>query len=346
MMLKLDRLFQSGMVLQCEKPVSIWGTAMPGADVSVSIQGKTVSVQAKADGSWLVWLDPLSASFQEVLIVASGNETIITQDVQVGEVWLAGGQSNMEFHMRYDTDFAGEQAQCSNDAIRFFDYPEVSYVGQINEADYSKHYAFWRKATPQDLERFSAVGYYFAKELYKKYRIPIGIIGCNWGGSPACAWMSESSIRLGGGQLYLDEYAEAIDGLDFKEYDHKFFSGPGAYKLDLLADPVSDMMMRGCTVEEITSALAKSSLDAAKIVENTQVQMGPRYERRPSGLYNSMLRPLVPYSIRGVIWYQGETDGDCHPELYQTLFPALIADWRNLWDDELPFLFEIGRAHV
>ncbi len=99
---------------------------------------------------------------------------------------------------------------CANDNIRFFDYPEVSYVGQINEADYSANYGFWRKASPDQLERFSAVGHYFAKELQRKYHVPIGTIGCNWGGTPACAWMSREAIVEGGGRMANDKSALCI----------------------------------------------------------------------------------------------------------------------------------------
>lgn len=338
-MLKLACLFQNGMVLQREKMISIWGSTEPGVTVSVSIQGHTVCEDANGDGAWLVRLGPLEASFQETMCIMSGEDAIMIEDIQVGEVWLAGGQSNMEFHMRYDADYAAEKPGCADDSIRFFDYPEVSYVGQVNDADYGKQYAFWRKATPEDLERFSAVGYYFAKELRQRLQVPIGIIGCNWGGTPACAWMSEAAVRAGGGQIYLDEYAAATEGLDIEEYDRRFFAAPNSFNVDLLASPINDMMMMGCPMEQIGAKLIEMGADLTQMMQAIQPVIGPRYERRPCGLYESMLKPLAPYAIRGVIWYQGETDGDTHPEVYRTLFPALIADWRGLWGEELPFLF-------
>ncbi len=338
-MLELACLFRKGMVLQREKMISIWGNTDPGMTVSVSIQGQTVCTNADGNGMWLVRLNPLAVSFREIMTIVSGTQTIVIEDVQVGEVWLAGGQSNMEFHMRYDADYATEKAECTNDSIRFFDYPEVSYVGQVNDADYGKHYAFWRKATAEDLERFSAVGYYFAKDLHQRYQVPVGIIGCNWGGTPACAWMSEAAVRAGGGQIYLDEYAAAVRDLNMEEYDRKFFAAPTSFNTDLLANPINDMMMMGCSIEQIGAKLLEMGIDLTQITTDFQPAIGPRYERRPCGLYESMLKPLAPYGIRGVIWYQGETDGDSHPELYRTLFPALIDDWRSLWGEDLPFLF-------
>lgn len=333
-------LFQDHMIIQCGKNVTVWGTADPAAEIHIFMQGKEARTEADGAGNWQVICGSFKASFQEEMIITSGAEKIVLKDIQVGEVWLAGGQSNMEFHMRYDADMEAERAACTNDAIRFFDYPEVSYVGQIDEADYGKNYGFWRKAEPGQLERFSAVGYYFAKDIQKKLGVPVGIIGCNWGGTPACAWMCREAVIEGGGQAYLDEYEEAVRGIDLEAYDESFRNNPASWKVDQLADQISDCMFSGCTLEEIGAKLAEMGGDLTQIDTSTFIpQIGPKYERRPSGLYESMLKPIIPYTIRGVIWYQGETDGDCHPELYKTLFPALIKNWRRLWNEELPFLF-------
>lgn len=339
-MLKLALLFQDHMVVQSEKNVTVWGTADPSAVIHISMQGKEEKAETDAEGNWQAVCGPFEVSFKEEMLITSGTEEIILKDVQVGEVWLAGGQSNMEFHMRYDADMETERTVCANDAIRFFDYPEVSYVGQIDEADYGKNYGFWRKAEPEQLERFSAVGYYFAKDIQKKLDVPVGIIGCNWGGTPACAWMSKEAILEGRGRIYLDEYEEAVKGLDVEVYDENFRNNPGSWKVDQLADPIGDLLMSGCTKEEFGSKSAEMGVDLTRLDASAFApQIGPKYERRPCGLYESMLKPVVPYTIRGIIWYQGETDGDCHPEIYQTLFPALIKNWRQLWKEELPFLF-------
>lgn len=339
-MLKTAIVFQNHMVLQREKRIAVWGTVNPGAQVTVAIQGQTVTATADADGNWKVFCNPLTTSFSEEMRITSGKETIVLRDVAVGEVWLAGGQSNMEFHMRYDADMAMEKEICANDEIRFFDHPKVSYTDQIDEADYGKHYGFWRKAEPEQLERFSAVGYHFAKELQNRYGVPVGIIGCNWGGTPACAWMSREAILEGGGKIYLDEYDEAVRDLDLEKYEEQFRKNPESYVTDQLGIPTNDLMMFGCTTEEFVAKMMEMGIDLSQIdlLEITP-QVGPKCERRPSGLYESMLKPIAPYTFRGVIWYQGETDGDCHPEIYRTLFPALIRNWRQLWKEEFPFLF-------
>lgn len=184
-MLKPAILFHDHGVLQRGKRIPVWGSADPGAPVTVTVQGQTATAVADGEGNWTAVLEPLEASLTETLTVTSADETVTFTDVAVGEVWLAGGQSNMEFHMRYDADMAEEQPGCTDGQLRFFDYPEVSYVGQIDEADYGKEYGFWRKCAPEQLERFSAVGYYFAKDLRRGLDVPVGIIGCNWGGTPS-----------------------------------------------------------------------------------------------------------------------------------------------------------------
>ena len=334
-MLKPAILFQDHMVLQQGKKIPVWGTAMPGAAVAVSIQGQTTETKADSSGKWFLRTGPFQMSFCEDMTIFSGAERVVLHDVAVGEVWLAGGQSNMEFHMRYDADMAEKQPRCENRLIRFFDYPEVSYVGQIDEADYGANYGFWRLCTPEQLERFSAVGYYFAKDLQKRYDIPIGIIGCNWGGTPACAWMTREAVLEGGGHVYLEEYDQAVQELDLAVYEERFQKERGAWRIDQLADPIHDMMMFGLSMEDISAKLAELGIVPAI----SAPVMGPKYERRPCGLYDAMLRPIAPYGIRGVIWYQGETDGDNHPKVYETLFPALIRCWRALWGEEFPFLF-------
>ena len=241
-------------------------------------------------------------SFNETIEISCPDGKIIINDVQVGEVWLAGGQSNMEFCMRYDADFESEKQEKPDDSLRFFDYPEVSYVGQIEEADYGKHYGFWRKADPEDLERFSAVGYYFAKDLRKKYQIPVGIIGCNWGETPACAWMPENAIIEGGGQIYLQEYDAAVKELDLEAYDEQFKNNPGSWKTDQFSDMIGDMLLKGCTMEEFGNKIAKLGVDFSKLdPADFTLKMGPKNEQRPSGLYESMLKQVAPYTVKGVI---------------------------------------------
>lgn len=339
-MLKPAVLFQDHMILQREKSIPVWGTANAKESVTVSIQGQQKHTLADKKGKWCVEIGPLRTSFSETMTISSDSEGMELKDVQIGEVWLAAGQSNMEFYMRYDTDYTKETEVCDNDNVRFFDYPEVSYPGQIDEADYGKNFGFWRKAAPDQLQWFSAPAYYFAKTIQAKYHIPVGLVGCNWGGTPACAWMSEQAIHEGGGQVYLDEYRAAMENLDLAAYDENFRANPGNFRTDPFADPISVMLMEGMSFEEILKTLYGQAPDLSQMDFSAMIPaMGPKNETRPCGLYESMLCQVAPYGLRGILYYQGESDGDRHPELYETLFPALIRCFRALWNEELPFLF-------
>ena len=121
--------------------------------------------------------------------VRAGDEALTLTDVAVGEVFIAGGQSNMEYWMRYDRDVEDVRPTCTNPRIRFYDQPKCSYPGQLDDFDFSQ-VGIWRKATPQDLDRFSAVGYYFARALESALHVPVGIVGCNYGGTVSSAWMT------------------------------------------------------------------------------------------------------------------------------------------------------------
>jgi hypothetical protein len=147
--------------------------------------------------------------------VAAGDERITLTDVAVGEVFIAGGQSNMEFWMRYDKEVEDYRPTCDNPRIRFYDQPKCSYPGQTNDFDYSK-VGIWRKATPKDLDYFSAVGYYMARGLEMVLDVPVGIVGCNYGGTTSAAWMTPEHARA-----VQPELAAAFDaklqGLPYEE---------------------------------------------------------------------------------------------------------------------------------
>ncbi|MCR5546814.1 MAG: sialate O-acetylesterase [Lachnospiraceae bacterium] len=339
-MLNVAMIFQNHMVLQREKKITVWGETDCHERVSVRIQNEKAVTIPLENGTWCVEIGPLKVSKFEEMEIICGRERILLTDILIGDVWLAGGQSNMEFYMRYDENYEQEQRECANSEIRFFDYPEVSYEGQLKEADYGKNFGFWRKTTQEDLEWFSAVAYYFAKELQEKLDIPIGIVGCNWGGTPACAWMTEEAIRKGKGEIFLKEYQDEIKNLDLEKYNEDFMNNPASWRTDPFEDQISELLMRGKSIEEIIQTLYGISLEDASMDASAMTPViGPKYERRPCGLYHSMLSKIAPYGLKGFLFYQGETDGDTHPECYETLFSALIEDWRKLWNEELPFLF-------
>ncbi len=322
-------IFSDKMVLQREKDIPVWGTASPGAVVTVEFDGSRVETVTDADGNWLAALPAHGAGTGYRLCITDGEDERVYQDVCVGEVWLAGGQSNMEYLLGYEKHIDEVLAGEMNPMIRFFDYPEVSYEGELDDYNYCND-GFWRGCTKEDLSWFSAVGYYFAQNIQKSLNVPVGIVGCNWGGTPACAWMDTRYLSGNEGSVWVKEYEDAIQGLDIAKYQESFRANPGNDRTNRLNPTEMKIVKIGLTREE--------QLEVMKIMPEMPNPNGPWYERRPGGLYETMLKKVHPYAVRGVIWYQGESD-DTHPEEYATVFSQMIRCWRDLWQEELPFLF-------
>ncbi len=341
MMLSVAKIFQDHMVLQRNKPIRIWGTAEPFADIQARISTNLVSVRTGADGTWILELPPLKTGIGHRLHVESGSEKLDLFDISIGEVWLAGGQSNMEFHMKFDRDYDAVLAAAHFRDIRFYDVPEISYDGEEDDFDYSR-FGFWRRATPEDLAYFSAVSYYFADRIGEELDVPIGIIGCNWGGTMASAWMEPRYLEHTEGEIWLQEYEENKPR-DLAAYEAGFKANPNNNRVSLLDDPMNIKTMRDGLSREEQAAFTRQILAMAGVKDSCGdipplMNYGPKSEQNPGALYHHMLKTVAPFSLRGVIWYQGESD-DRHPEVYATVFSQMIRCWRDLWHEELPFLF-------
>ena len=332
-MLQAAVIFHSGMILQRGKCLAVWGTGNPGETIGVQIQGRTGQTVTEADGTWSVDLPPLDASVSEELIIKSDSHKIIFEQVAVGEVWVAGGQSNMEFLMRYEKHKKEEVKDCTDPDIRFYDVPEVCYDGQLEEFDYSRQ-GIWRKANPENLDYFSAVGYYFQKALKEKLNVPVGIIGCNWGGTASCSWMNPETVRKVG-EPWMQEYETRTASMDMEEYWENQHGNQMNDKGNPFADVFGEFMMpRTPTEEELVeffSHIKDNFEEYANILQPQAI---------PGSLYEHMLKSIVPYTIKGFLWYQGESDDVPGLNvLYKDMLSGLISDWRRLWGDEaLPFL--------
>ena len=345
-------------ILQRELPVSVWGTAEPGAHVDVHIQGQSASCVADDQGNWRCVLEPLHASDAETLEVAAGECHLTCSDVAVGEVFIAGGQSNMEFWMRYDKEVEEYRPTCTNPRIRFYDQPKCSYPGQTDDFDYSK-VGIWRKATPEDLDYFSAVGYFFARGLEMVLDVPVGIVGCNYGGTTSAAWMTPEHARL-----VQPELAAAFDAkLQWLPYEELLANGRvnvDKNNKGYATWPAWNefFLPRTPTMDEIKAFMASAAQKASGPADvggleigggqdssqaDTQVHPGmmtPTKEA-PGALFTYMVLPIAGFAARGVLWYQGESDDEIdgaqwrHEEALRTV----IADWRNAWQrPDLPFL--------
>ena len=332
-MLKLADIFQNNMVLQREKPLRIWGTTNPEEQVTVCIQGKTACATANASGDFVVVTEPLCASVEETLLVKTQTESLTLTHVAVGEVWIAGGQSNMEFFMAFEKHLPDALALAPNPSIRFYDVPEIAFDGQEDCFDYSE-VGIWRSADPDNIPWFSAVGYYFAQQIHTALEVPVGVIGCNWGGTRTANWMKPETVREVG-PLWLDVFQKALGGTSLDAYYEAQRHNPMNDRGRLLDNPFYQFMMPKTPTPEECFAFLSSIGEGP---ENFGTSLLP--ENVPGSLYTHMLLPIGGFTARGVLWYQGESDDDVEggPSLYSRMLSAMIRDWRSLWDDSLPFL--------
>ena len=357
MTLSLAPIFASGMVLQRDLTVCVWGTALPSTRVDVQVQGQSASTRADDFGQWRCTLAPLHASDNETLEVAAGDERITLTDVAVGEVFIAGGQSNMEFWMRYDKEVEEYRPTCANPRIRFYDQPKCSYPGQTEDFDYSK-VGIWRKATPEDLDYFSAVGYYCARGLEMVLDMPVGIVGCNYGGTTSAAWMTPEHARAVQPEL-ATAFDAKLQGLSYEELlangrvnaaknDKGYATWPAWNEFFLPRTPTADEIAAFMAAE---AEKASGSADVGGLeIGGAQDGAGDPHvhpgmmtptKEAPGALFTYMVLPIAGFATRGVLWYQGESDDEIdgaqwrHEEALRTV----IADWREAWQrPDLPFL--------
>ncbi len=309
----LAPLFTDHAVLQCEKPVPVWGRATAGEKIVVTFRGQTLAATAGADGRWSVTLTPLAATAEGADLVASGTSTLTLHDVVVGEVWLASGQSNMEWPLAKAHNAEKEIAAANFPLIRHIRI-EHAIAGQ--PADTAKT-SGWQSASPATAGVFTAVGYFFARDLHRKLGVPVGIINSSFGGTPIESWLSDSTLR--GTTAF-----PAIDARWQKNLA-EFSERQARYPVECAA-----------WLEAEEKARTTHTKNTAP---RPRAPVGPGTPYALSGLFNGMIAPLQPGALRGVIWYQGESNWPRAGE-YAELFPALIRSWRAGWGrDDLPFLF-------
>lgn len=325
----LAQIFTDNMVLQKDVKVPIWGEAPSDSNIVVEIHGQVKETLA-VNGKWFVLLSPLKSGGPYELNVTCDNSSIIIRNILVGEVWVAGGQSNMEFNLQKSLKGREYISGANYPNIRYYDVPKIEYEDGLHSEDSATQNS-WLICTPENAGKFSAVAYHFAVDLYENLDVPIGIIGCNWGGTSASCWMSTECLAEHEDlKAYLDEYNEQISTLSNEVYEKQ-------------------RITNNLEIEEYNAKCDKFRLENPGIEEDVVASsvegypwpppMGPKCFLRPSGLYNTMLKKIIPYEVKGVLWYQGETDAE-KPTLYRKLFSTMIGNWRNDWKNpELPFLF-------
>ncbi len=307
---KLPALISDHMVLQQGMPVRVWGTADPGEAVKVGFQGQTVTVTAGENGKWTAWLKPLVAAGPLELTI--NNVTI--HDVLVGEVWLGSGQSNMEFRMQTTMNHEEEIARADYPMIHLF---QVKHVVAEQPAD--DVVGTWQVCSPASVKNFSAVEFFFGRHLQANLHVPMGLIESDWGGTPAQSWTSKPALETDPSLKFTLDYWEKVTA----NY------------------PAAKEKYDNTTIPAWNKAVADAKAAGKTPPNKPGAPEGPGHQNTPSGLYNGMIAPLVPYGIRGAIWYQGESNAsEAHAYKYRRLFGAMIQDWRNRWNEgDFPFYF-------
>ncbi len=307
--LKLPAVFSDGMVLQRDQKVAVWGWADPGAKVTVAFAGQKQTAKADLDGKFMVRLKKMKASAEpRSLKVVSGTDSAEVKNVLVGEVWLCSGQSNMQMAVQASNNFEKEKSAANYPGIRMF-LTDLKASKELQQDCTGS----WRMCTPENIGPFSATAYFFGRKLHKELDVPIGLVRSCWGGTRIESWSPMASLEK--------------------------FPSVMAYKAeqDRLAeiyDPIE------AEKEHTKKVLAWEKKDPAKRPQwKPQKRVHPHaWQNYPANLYNAMINPLVPYSMRGAIWYQGEANAHIEQAmLYRELLENMVVQWRRDWNDEFPF---------
>lgn len=313
---RLPSIFSDHLVLQRDKPVAVWGKADAGEAVTVTFGNQRKEATAGADGSWKVALDALKASAEPVELKVKGKNEVVLKDILVGEVWVCSGQSNMEWPVSKALHPDQEIPAANFPQIRLFTMPNA--MADARKDDTGGQLA-WQLCSPDTVKGFSAVGYFFGRELNKELQVPVGLVDTTWGGTPAEAWISSQALQgdTSGARLtaawsrFLKTYDPAAAKAEHQKAKAEMVrvktenAKPGATRQPVPASPRA-------FINHFTSA------------------------SRPSVLFNAMVAPIIPYTVKGVVWYQGESN-QRRAVQYQSLLPTLIADWRTQWSDDFSF---------
>jgi len=322
---RMPSVFGSNMVLQRGMAVPVWGWADTGEEVTVAFNGQSATARADPQGRWKIKLKAMEAGGPFEMTVHGANTLKLT-NVLVGEVWVCSGQSNMEMKVLHCNDASEEVAAAFHPHIRLFDIKNNLSPEPLDDCT-----AEWKICRPSTVGDFSATAYYFGREIMKELDVPVGLIHTSWGGSSVETWMSSGAVKespefnrlvndwqpilkkqTGEIASYYRSMGDWIDDLYYALYVRKPFP------------PTADI---SGIWEEVKAMKTESSLD---------LNMFPSM---PSWVYNAMIAPIVPFAIKGAIWYQGETNAG-RAYQYRELLPALIGDWRRVWNQgDFPFLY-------
>ncbi|MCX7887652.1 MAG: sialate O-acetylesterase [Verrucomicrobiae bacterium] len=306
-------LFTDNAVLQQGERITVWGTAGNFEDVTV-IFGDQKRVTTARDRQRRVTLSPMRASAVPRTMIIKGENTVEIKNVVVGEVWVASGQSNMQWPLTQTANGTQHIAAASDPHLRLFTVPRVTADTPQRDVEGS-----WQVCTPETVANFSAVAYFFGRDLRRARNVPVGLIHSSWGGTPAEAWTAKEVLEA------YPMFKRQIEEWELKIAKH---------------DPAKMEERNRQALLRHKEAVARAKAEGRPVPPAPRLETDPaKSPHRPSVLYNAMIHPLLPFAIRGVIWYQGESN-NARAREYRTLFPAMIRCWRERWKlGQFPFLF-------
>ena len=339
---KMPPIFGNHMMLQQDAKIPVWGTAQPGEAVKVAIGATHAETTAGPDGRWRVNLAPLPASAAPATLNVTGSNTISIQDVLVGEVWLASGQSNMSFALAWALNGKEALARADNPQIRLFKVYNRTAIRPNNELE-----GRWEVSTPKTAAYTCAVAYLFAQRLQQTLHRPVGLIQASWGGSAIESWTSLDALKT---------IPERAEGVARVKQEAAAFPRDPAGQAAVMADYQARVDAWQKTFELPFEAATKTwqTAKAAALAAGKPVPRAPDHPgnrpRNPNGeggeystIFNAMIYPVIPYAIRGALWYQGEANTG---RGYDALLGTLISDWRSRWQQgDFPFLV-VGLANI
>ena len=323
--LRLPHIFSDHMVLQRDKPVNVWGWAGEGQMVRIAFGGQERSATAAADGKWLASLDPMEANATgQALTVTAGGETLSYSNVLVGEVWLCGGQSNMEWRLRSSRDADIEIPSANYPGIRFIRIEPEGTPQPRDDFPAENGAGTWQPCTPETIGDCSGVAYFFGQRLHRRLGVPIGLINAAWGGTMAQHWVTRETLEtIPAARPYIEDYEQKCQ---------TWIDQGGE-------EGAAERLATDLQKWEAVAAASKAEGKKPPGKPNEKSYLNPAQGRIPAGALNAMIMPIAGLTIRGALFYQGENNsfGDSWIPFQQT-FPAVIADWRKLFHDEqLPF---------
>jgi len=299
---QLPGIISDHMLLQRDAPVRVFGKAQPGEAVTVTFRGQAARTVTDPIGRWEVWLKPQALGPAASMTIQGANTITIT-DVLVGDVWIGSGQSNMQWAVRQSDNADAEIAAANFPQIRLFYVPRKTSPSPVEDVD-----ARWVVCTPESVKEFSAVLYFFGRQMHQDLKAPMGLIHSSWGGTPIASWISGPSLV---GNPHLEPF------LSF-------------WQNAILQFPVAQSRYE----------VAQKKWEA----EGSQgarpgAPMGPGHAHEPTTLYNAMIAPLIKYTIKGALWYQGETEaGRSQGNIYGEAMMTLVQDWRRAFSQgDFPF---------